>query len=104
MQVPDHEKSYANWLKYRLLVIPKVYAQLKKMCENGTHKCDDQIVSLRQPHVRPINRGKRPNPMEFGQKLHLSVVDGFTYLEKTSWSRFNEGKKLINAAENYNAG
>ena len=71
------------------------------MHENGTHKCEERIVSLQQPHVRPINRGKRPNPTEFGQKLHLSVVDGFTYLEKTSWNSFNEGKELIDAAEDY---
>ena len=32
----------------------------------------NRIVSLAQPHVRPIQRGKRPNPTEFGQKLHLS--------------------------------
>ena len=100
-QVPEHEKLYPYWLKDRLLVIPRVYAQQKEMYENDTHKCEDRIVSLQQPHVRPINRGKRPNPTEFGQKLHLSVVDGFTYLEKSSWSSFNEGKELIAAAENY---
>ena len=100
-QVPEHEKLYPYWLKDRLDVIPKVYAQQKEMHENGTHKCEDRIVSLQQPHVRPINRGKRPNPTEFGQKLHLSVVDGFTYLEKTSWNSFNEGKELIDVAEDY---
>ena len=100
-QVPEYEKLYPYWLKDRLDVIPKVYAQQKEMHENGTHKCEDRIVSLQQPHVRPINRGKRPNPTEFGQKLHLSVVDGFTYLEKTSWNSFNEGKELIDVAEDY---
>ena len=100
-QVPEYEKLYPYWLKDRLDVIPKVYAQQKEMHENGTHKCEERIVSLQQPHVRPINRGKRPNPTEFGQKLHLSVVDGFTYLEKTSWNSFNEGKELIDAAEDY---
>jgi hypothetical protein len=100
-QVPEHEKLYPYWLRDRLDVIPKVYEQQKEMYENGTHKCEDRIVSLQQPHVRPINRGKRPNPTEFGQKLHLSVVDGFTYLEKTSWSSFNEGKELIAVTEEY---
>ena len=73
----------------------------KEMFENGTHTCENRIVSLQQPHVRPINRGKRPNPTEFGQKLHLSVVDGYTYLERTSWNNFNEGNDLISATENY---
>lgn len=100
-QIPEYEKLYPRWLRDRLEVIPKVYEQQKEIYENNTHKCEDRIVSLQQPHVRPINRGKRPNPTEFGQKMHLSAVDGFTYLEKTSWSSFNEGKELINAAENY---
>lgn len=78
-----------------------VYAQQKQMYGNHTHTCEDRIVSLEQPHVRPIQRGKRPNPTEFGQKLHLSVVDGFTYLEQTSWSNFNEGCDLVAVVEDY---
>ena len=71
------------------------------MYDNNTHTCEDIIVSLEQPHVRPIQRGNRPNPTEFGQKLHLSVVDGFTYLEQTSWSNFNEGCDLTAVVEDY---
>ena len=100
-RVPHHSELYPRWLKDRLSVIPVVYAQQKEMYDNGTHTCDDRIVSLQQPHVRPINRGKRPNPTEFGQKLHLSVVDGYTYLERTGWNNFNEGNDLISTAENY---
>lgn len=99
--LPEHEKLYPRWLRERLAVIPKVYEQQKQMHESGTHKCEDRIVSLQQPHVRPINRGKRPNPTEFGQKLHLSVVDGYTYLEQTSWNNFNEGTDLIATTEDY---
>lgn len=68
---------------------------------NHTHICKDRIVSLEQPFVRPINPGKRPNPTEFGQKLHLSVVDGYTYLEQMSWSNFNEGCDHQTVAEDY---
>ncbi len=70
-----------------------MYAQQKEMFEKNTHICENRIVSLAQPFVRPIQRGKRPDPAEFGQKLHLSVVDGYTYLERSSWSNFNEGSK-----------
>ena len=51
--------------------------------------------------MRPIRQDKRPNPTEFGQKLHLSVVDGYTYLEQTCWSSFNEGADLEAAVEDY---
>ena len=99
--VPDYEKRFPTWLHRRLGVIPLVYAQQRQMYDSHTHKCEDRIVSLEQPHVRPIQRGKRPNPTEFGQKLHLSVVDGFTFLEQTSWSNFNEGCDLTAAVEDY---
>lgn len=82
-------------------MIPTVYQQQKEMYDNHTHVCANRIVSLEQPHVRPIQRGKRPNPTEFGQKLHLSVVDGYTYLEQTSWSNFNEGCDLVASVEDY---
>ena len=100
-QVPEARKLYPRWLRDRLEIIPIVYSQQKEMYENGTHNCVDRIVSLSQPHVRPIQRGKRPNPTEFGQKLHLSVVEGYTYLEQTSWANFNEGKDLIETVEDY---
>ena len=100
-QISDHETLFPRWLRDRLAVIPVVYRQQKMMYDNDTHVCQDRIVSLEQPHVRPIQRGKRPNPTEFGQKLHLSVVDGYTYLEQTSWSNFNESSDLEAAVEDY---
>ena len=100
-QVPHANTLFPRWLRDRLAVIPVVYQQQKEMYDNRTHSCQDRIVSLEQPHVRPIQRGKRPNPTEFGQKLHLSVVDGFTYLEQTSWSNFNESCDLMPAVEDY---
>ena len=90
-----------SWLEQRLSVIPLVYAQQKQMLETNTHACPNRIVSLAQPHVRPIQRGKRPNPTEFGQKLHLSRVDGYTYLEQTSWSNYNESCDLKATVEDY---
>lgn len=90
-----------NWLLDRLQVIPLVYAQQKEMYDNNTRTCSDRIVSLSQPFVRPIQRGKRPNPTEFGQKLHLSVVDGYTFLEQTSWNNFNESTDLKVVVEDY---
>lgn len=90
-----------QWLKDRLQVIPQVYKQQKEMYDSHTHSCKDRIVSLAQPFVRPIPRGKRPNPTEFGQKLHLSVVDGYTFLEQTCWNAYNEGNDLAAVAEDY---
>jgi IS5 family transposase len=85
----------------RLETIEKVYEQQRIMHETGTHSCPDRIVSLRQPHVRCIVRGKAGRPYEFGQKLHLSVVNGFTFIEDQSYDNYNEGVRLQAAAQRY---
>ena len=85
----------------RMETIRKVYRQQKEMYESGSHECADRIVSLRQPHVRCIVRGKAGRPYEFGQKLHFSVVNGFTFMEDQEWNNYNEGIRLIAAAERY---
>ena len=52
--VLDYEKLFPSWLRDRLSVIPAVYRQQKEMYDNHSHTCEDRIVSLEQPHVRPI--------------------------------------------------
>lgn len=101
LQVPAQDVTFPSWLWDRLSVIPRIYEQQQTMFLSGTHVCEDRIVSLSQPHVRPINRGKRPNPTEFGQKLHLSVVNGYTFLEQTCWNNYNEGSDLENTVQDY---
>lgn len=71
------------------------------MFNTRTRACEDRIVGLQQSHVRPINREKRSVATECGQKLHLSVVYGCTFLEQTGWSNFNEGRDLQCAVEDY---
>lgn len=72
------------------------------VAERDTYRsCEERIVSLSQLHVRPIYRGKRPIATEFGQKLHLSVVNRYTFIEQTSWNSFNEGCDLQASVEDY---
>ena len=85
----------------RFELIRKVYEQQKAMADTDTKRCEDRIVSLRQPHVRPIVRGKAGKPYEFGQKLAFSVVGGYTFIEKQGWDNFNEGITLTQSAERY---
>jgi len=84
-----------------LETIIELYRQQKYMFDNKTHSVENRIVSICQPHVRPIVRGKARTNVEFGAKLAISVVDGFAYLEKLSWDNFNEGMTLIEAVERY---
>ena len=100
-KINDYASLYPKYLRDRLSVIPTVYQQQKQMYDNNTNICENRICSLQQSFVRPIKRGKRPNPTEFGQKLHLSVVEGYTFFEQTSWSNFNEALDLKATVEDY---
>ena len=62
---------------------------------------EDRIVSINQPHIRPIVRGKSGNKVEFGSKLSISVVDGYSYLDYLSWNNFNERSILIDQINEY---
>lgn len=78
-----------------------IYEQQLHMCTHRTHKISDRIVSISQPHVRPIVRGKATADTEFGAKVAISIVDGYSYVETFSWDAFNEGITLIESVEYY---
>ena len=91
-----------NRIDYKyMLVIRTLYDQQLTMFVNKTHTIEDRIVSIHQPHVRPIVRGKAQAKVEFGPKIHISVIDGFTFLDKVSWDAFNEGSDMMVYVENY---
>lgn len=79
----------------KLLSSAELYRQQLEMYRTNSHKIEDRIISVSQPHVRPIVRGKASAKVEFGIKLSLSVVDGWSTVEKMSWSAYNEGCDLI---------
>jgi hypothetical protein len=85
----------------QLKTIREVLRQQKEHAANPKKSISDRIVSLRQPHVRPIVRGKAGAMVEFGQKIAFSVVDGFTFIEEQSWNNFAEGATLQASAEKY---
>lgn len=85
----------------KYLVIQVVYDQQLGMFEKRTHQVEDRIVSIHQPHVRPIVRGKSRAKTEFGAKIHLSLVDGYSFLDTVSWDAFNEGSQMMAYVEAY---
>lgn len=84
-----------------LQVINTLYDQQKQMHKNRQHRVEDRIVSIHQPHVRPIVRGKVQAKVEFGAKIHISVIDGITFLDELSWDAFNEGSHMTDYVEKY---
>ena len=85
----------------RLETLRKIYEQQKYMYDNHTHSVENRIVSVSQPFVRPIVRGKVGKPVEFGMKLDISVTDGWTRLEYRSFDAYNEATKLQEMIENF---
>lgn len=84
-----------------LLVCRELYRQQQQMYHQRTQRIDDRIVSISQPHVRPIKRGKAGRDTEFGAKLSVSVVDGFSFVDRMSWDNYNESLDLIGQIERY---
>lgn len=84
-----------------LLVISELYRQQKQMYDEKSHKVGGRIVSISQPHVRPIVRGKEKAAVEFGAKISVSLVEGYAFLEKLSWEAYNEAQDLLDHIEHY---
>ena len=82
-------------------IIQTVYDQQYAMYQTKTHHVADRIVSIHQPHVRPIVRGKERAYAEFGSKVNVSLVDGFSFIDHLSWDAFNEGQYLEDSVEKY---
>lgn len=82
-----------------LLVCQEVYRQQAWMYQHKKNKISDRIVSLTQPHIRPIVRGKAGKSTEFGAKLSASSFEGYVFLDRISWDNFNESGDLIAQVE-----
>lgn len=84
-----------------LLVIRTLYAQQREMHGKRTKSVSDRIVSIHQPHVRPIVRGKATANTEFGAKINVSLVDGYALLDEVGWDARNEGSHMQTYIERY---
>jgi hypothetical protein len=87
----------------RYLSIRVLYTQQLEMYTTRTRSVPDRIVSLSQPWVRAIPRGKPGAKWEFGPECEFSVIDGFTRVERVSFDPYNEGVGLIELLERYKA-
>ena len=83
------------------ITVLKMYHQQKEMFVNGIHQCPNRIVSIFQPHIRPIVRGKAKAKVEFGGKIGASIVNGYTFIDHHSWEAYNECDDLIIHLRNY---
>jgi len=84
-----------------LWIIHTLYDQQLEMHSTFSKSIANRIVSLHQPHVRPIPRGKATANTEFGAKIEVSLVNGYAFLDELSWDAFHEGNHLMSYVENH---
>ncbi len=85
-----------------LATIRLLYEQQEYMYTNDTHSVENRIVSIGQPYLRPIVRGKIKTPVEFGAKFDISIDEsGYARIEKLSFDPYNESGTLQNVVEKY---
>lgn len=72
------------------------------MYDNKVHSVANRIVSISQPYIRPIVRGKAKAPTEFGAKFDMSIDErGLARIEYLSFDAYNESDVLASAIEKY---
>jgi hypothetical protein len=71
------------------------------MYEKNKRSIDKRIVSIEQPYIRPIVRGKAGKEVEFGAKISISYIDEYVFLDEISWENFNESTYLKEQVEKY---
>ncbi len=84
-----------------LLVINEVYRQQEALYRQNNHTVADRIVSIQQPHVRPIVRGKARSSVEFGAKVSVCVSQGLLFVDRMSFDAYSESHDVILHAEAY---
>lgn len=95
------EKRLPDRLLRRFWIIREVCRQQLGMYREKTRRCDDRIVSLSQPQVRPVVRGKVSKAVEFGAKIGVSLANGIAAVDHLSWNAYNESEDLKMQVEAY---
>ena len=85
-------KYYSQYHSHELFELQESLSGLSK---------SNRIVSIYQPHLRPIVRGKAKAKVEFGAKIGASIVNGYTYVDHLSWDAYNESSDLAMQLELY---
>jgi IS5 family transposase len=93
---------WSHGLRRRFWILQEVYRQQLEMFKDGRRRVDDRLVSIAQPHIRPIKRGKGGGKdTEFGPKINASITEGFLRADQIDFNAFNEANLLSEQVESY---
>lgn len=85
----------------RLWVIRELTRQQAHLHRTRARRIDHRLVSLHQPHVRPVVRGRLGHPVEFGAKFSVALVDGIACVDSLRWDAFSEAGDLMAQCQAY---
>lgn len=94
--------KYKDWRTY--WIIQELYRQQDILFKDGRKRIADRIISIEQPHARPIKRGKLgKKDTEFGPKMNVSLSEGIARVDQIDFNNFNESTYLQDQIEAYKA-
>lgn len=98
----DASADFTSFAERRTFwIIQELYRQQKEMFDAKTHRVADRIVSVAQPHVRPIVRNKAKARTEFGAQVSASIMNGVRRIHRIEWDAYNEASDLKKQIESY---
>lgn len=102
LKEPDALARLSHYEQRCLETIRLLHTQQLTLYEARTHSIPDRIVSISQPHVRPLVRGKAGKKVEFGAKVSIShLKEGYVVLDRLSWDAYHESVDLTGQIESY---
>ena len=91
---PSLSKNISPTTLETIKTLTRIYDQQLEMWKSKINRVDHRIVSVSQPWVRPIKRGKASVNTEFGAKIAISTVDGFARMEHVLVRKLQRGLDL----------
>lgn len=95
-----HKIFTAKEVQY-LETIKEPCRQQEEMYRTRTNSIEKRIVSIHQPFIRPVVRGKEGKKVEFGSKMNVSLMNGLTRINQFDFEPFNESVGLQDQVEAY---
>lgn len=93
------KKKFTKETEKFLSTAQEILAQQKDIYKDLPVK--ERIVSVHQPHLRPMVRGKYPVNVEFGPKILLNLKNNFLFLEQLSFNNVSDSQLLDIALKGY---
>jgi hypothetical protein len=91
----------SNKQRKDLDTIRRLYEQQAEMLAERKHTVENRIVSISQPHVRPIVRGKPSAQTEFGAVVAIHVIEGSAFVDNISWEAYHEANDFVGSVSRF---